>query len=167
MPNGFQTGSRTRPGNDPVLRQQNQHCRDRHASMLYSTYFGGGNPVRPLVHGGGIAVDDPSGNMYFTGTTNMPGVTGPNGEVEFPLFNAYQSCLNESADRCLTPTSHRCYSRQAESEPTSPRRRLLYSTYLGGSGTTSALRSRSIPRATPMSRARPIPRLAVLSIGIA
>src|SRR5260370_24384300 len=39
-------------------------------SMLYSTYFGGGNPVTATAAGGGIPVDT-SGNMYFTRTTNM------------------------------------------------------------------------------------------------
>jgi hypothetical protein len=78
-------------------------------SMLYSTYFGGGYPsiaggypANAIATGGGVAVDLPSNNprnsvnMYFTGTTNMPGVPGPNGEAPFPLINAWQSCLNQS-----------------------------------------------------------------------
>jgi hypothetical protein len=74
-------------------------------SMLYSTYFGGGYPSildGEVATGGGVAVDVPSNNprnsvnMYFTGTTNMPGVPGPNGEAPFPLINAWQSCLNQS-----------------------------------------------------------------------
>ena len=38
--------------------------------ISYSTLFGGGTPVPPIATGGGIAVD-PTGNMYFSGTTNF------------------------------------------------------------------------------------------------
>jgi len=64
-------------------------------SMLYSTYFGGNNPTNAQSVGGGVAVDA-SERMYFTGSTNMLGVIGPNGENPFPLLNAQQSCLDEA-----------------------------------------------------------------------
>jgi len=64
-------------------------------SMMYSTYLGGNNPKTATSIGGGITVDA-SERMYFTGSTNMRGVIGDNGESPFPLLNAQQSCLDEA-----------------------------------------------------------------------
>ncbi|MGC2248259.1 MAG: SBBP repeat-containing protein, partial [Terriglobales bacterium] len=117
------------------------------ASMLYSTYFGGGYPCptctpAPVAIGGGIAVDvipnNPRSNvnMYFTGTTNMwgGGAPIPNGAAPFPLVNAWQSCLNQSGvTSCMgvIPTAYtdafivKLNPNQIGAIPS-------YSTYLGG-----------------------------------
>ncbi len=107
-------------------------------SMVYSTFFGGGYPTSGyLAVGGGIAVDA-SGNMYFTGGTNMPGVTGPNGEFPFPLFNAQQSCLNVpvgQATNCSAPTvAQPTDAFVAKINPNIAAQAPVFSTYLGGSG---------------------------------
>jgi hypothetical protein len=104
-------------------------------SMLYSTYFGGGNPATATSAGGGIAVDA-SGNMYFTGTTNMLSVVGGNGEAKFPLFNAQQSCLDEAANHgtCTLPNPTATDAFVAKINPNAAGSSPLYSTYVGGSG---------------------------------
>ena len=58
---------------------------------MYSTYFGGGNPINGLTLGGGIAVDANS-NVYITGGTNFQH-TG-SATTDFPILNAYQGCLD-------------------------------------------------------------------------
>jgi hypothetical protein len=103
-------------------------------SMIYSTYFGGGNPQSGQTQGGGIAVD-PSGNMYITGGTNFLGVAGSNpGEVPFPLNNAQQLCLDPVDGVCPTgsPTALDAFVAKITPKPgfTLP----VYCTYLGGSG---------------------------------
>ncbi len=102
-------------------------------SMIYSTYFGGGNfgGNTPQVIGGGIATDV-SGNFYFTGGTNMLGVVGANQEPQFPLFNAYQGCLNNA---CTTPDSSHTDAILVKINPskTQPQAAPLLSTYMGGS----------------------------------
>ena len=108
-------------------------------SMLYSTYFGGANigqGIAPQVIGGGIAVDA-SLNMYFTGGTNMQSVTGPNGEAKFPIYNAWQSCLNlnyqsGSTGPCNSTTSGNTDVILVKINPNQPSSPPLYSTYLGG-----------------------------------
>ena len=104
-------------------------------SMLYSTFFGGGYPASATVTGGGIAVDT-SGNMYFTGGTNMPAVTGPNGEFPFPLFNAQQSCLDEPSKTvsCTSPSPSATDAFVAKINPNIPGQAPIFSTFLGGSG---------------------------------
>src|SRR5262249_50940612 len=63
-------------------------------SIAYSTYFGGGAPANAVAVGGGIAVD-PTGNIYFSGTTNFL-FSGCDGcaTTDFPILNAYQPCLD-------------------------------------------------------------------------
>jgi len=111
-------------------------------SMLYSTYFGGGyiggSGVPDLTTGGGIAVDT-SGNLYFTGGTNMMHVTGPNGENPFPIFNAWQGCLDlnyqsGSAGPCNMTTSGNPDAILVKINPNLPTSPPFYSTYLGGRG---------------------------------
>lgn len=104
-------------------------------SMLYSTYIGGNNPTNAVSIGGGITVDA-SERMYLTGSTNMLGVTGSNGEHPFPLLNAQQSCLNEAGltGNCapnppITPDAILVKINPAIVGAGS----LVYSTYLGGS----------------------------------
>ncbi|HYB91873.1 MAG TPA: SBBP repeat-containing protein [Candidatus Binataceae bacterium] len=80
------------------------------ASLLYSTYLGGSTQD----YGDGIAVDS-SGNAYVTGSTQS---------ANFPTLNAYQSTLKGSRNAFV-----------AELNPSaSGAASLLYSTYLGGSG---------------------------------
>ena len=103
-------------------------------SMLYSTYFGGGNPSNATATGGGAAVDA-SGDMYFTGTTNMQGVAGPNpGEFAFPLVNAYQDCLNNELVGGVCSPSSATDAILVKLNPSlnSPQAPPLVSTYLGG-----------------------------------
>ncbi len=104
-------------------------------SMLYSTFFGGGYPASAAVIGGGIAVDT-SGNFYFTGGTNMPGVQGPNPtDYPFPLFNAQQSCLDEASKTVCAPgTPSAADAFVAKINPNIAGQAPVFSTYLGGSG---------------------------------
>jgi uncharacterized repeat protein (TIGR01451 family) len=133
-PNGFQTVSNS-PGHLQFFASKINTGGSGSLSMLYSTYFGGGNPAGATASGGGIAVDT-SGNMYITGTTNMLPVVGGNQEAKFPLFNAQQSCLDEASKTICTPGFNtsptdafvaKINPNQAGSAP-------FYSTYLGGSG---------------------------------
>jgi uncharacterized repeat protein (TIGR01451 family) len=111
-------------------------------SMIYSTYFGGGYPVNATAIGGGVAIDNlinnpphSSINMYFTGTTNMPGVLGPNGEAAFPLVNAWQTCLNQSGatSSCNAPGTN-TDAFVVKINPNLTKAAPTYSTYLGGAG---------------------------------
>ncbi len=132
-PNGYQTVSNS-PGNPQFFASEINTGNSGSLSMIYSTYFGGGNPAGATAIGGGIAVDTTQSNvnMYFTGTTNMlPGAIG----VGFPLFNAQQSCLDEAAKTACTltnPTSTDAFV--AKINPSHPGSNPVYSTYLGGSG---------------------------------
>jgi hypothetical protein len=135
-PNGYQTASNA-PANIPNYPQFFASKINTNGSgplsMLYSTYFGGGNPSSPIAVGGGIAVDA-SGYMYFTGTTNMLPTAGPNGEAPFPLFASQQSCLNEaSANTNCTPATSKTDAFVAKINPNLAGSDPLYSTYLGGS----------------------------------
>ncbi len=129
-PNGFQTVSNS-PGNLQFFASKISTTASGYQSMLYSTYFGGGYPsaatgVPIIAVGGGIAVDPPpntSPNMYFTGTTNMLNqIPTGLGLAPFPLFNAQQSCLNESGkNNCTVPANPDDHSgrlrRQDQPEP--------------------------------------------------
>jgi hypothetical protein len=113
-------------------------------SMLYSTYFGGGNPAGATAVGGGIAVDpspNSTPNMYITGTTNMLPTVGGNGEAKFPLFNAQQSCLNEASNHgtCTgTNGTNNTDAFVAKINPNQPGSSPVYSTYVGGGGSDVA-----------------------------
>jgi uncharacterized repeat protein (TIGR01451 family) len=121
------------------------------SSMLYSTYFGGGNPVGvPQTVGGGIAVDT-SGNMYFTGGTKFLGV----GTVPFPLLNAQQTCLNEpgKTSGCSQTPNDNLDAFVAKINPNVVgTASLVFSTFLGGSnddvGLAVAVDSSSNPYVT-------------------
>ena len=102
-------------------------------SMLYSTYFGGGNPAGATTIGGGVALD-PSGNMYITGTTNFLGVAGVG--PAFPLRNAQQTCLDQAGitSNCINPGPTAVDAFVAKFNPNLPNdASLVYSTFLGGS----------------------------------
>lgn len=104
-------------------------------SVVYSTYFGGNNPTNAQVDGGGIAVDT-AGRLYFTGGTNMLGVTGPNGENAFPLLNSWQSCLNQPGINSNCSVNTGFGLEDAILVKINPGQigsaSLVYSTYLGG-----------------------------------
>jgi len=105
------------------------------SSVVYSTYFGGGNSVRtsgsPAV-GGGIAVDANS-DVYITGGTSFLHVGQGN---DFPILNAYQGCLDAPPSTSTCPTSVTAYDVfVAKLNPAGASgAQLLYSTYLGGTG---------------------------------
>jgi uncharacterized repeat protein (TIGR01451 family) len=120
------------------------------ASVPYSTYFGGGafDTTTPVAVGGGIAVDN-NGNVYFTGTTNFvySGCSGCS-NTDFPILNAYQPCLDTAPPATIVnPAS--CASTTSTTEPdafvaklnlnptVSQGQQLVWSTYVGGSGTDS------------------------------
>jgi uncharacterized repeat protein (TIGR01451 family) len=120
--------------------------------VAYSTYFGGGTPVGAVATGGGIAVDA-TGNIYFSGTTNFynsgAGQYGDSGQsADFPILNAYQPCLDtppptilNNPNPCTAPTAP--YPTDAFIAKLNPNAaqtggaQLLFSTYLGGTGTDS------------------------------
>jgi hypothetical protein len=145
-PNGFQTVSNS-PGNLQFFASQISTTTSGYQSMLYSTYFGGGYPsaatgVPIIAVGGGIAVDpapNTSPNMYFTGTTNMLNqIPTGSGLAPFPLFNAQQSCLNESGKNNCTPSPQTPTTTPdafvAKINPYIAQSDPVYSTYIGASG---------------------------------
>ena len=127
------------------------------ASIPYSTYFGGGTFTCPSTQpnctpaiGGGIVVDTNS-NVYFTGTTNFTfqGCTGCS-VTDFPILNAYQPCLDTPPPTTIVnPQS--CSNTAGASLPdafvaklntspnVSPGQQLIWSTYIGGTGSDSGV----------------------------
>ncbi len=145
-PNGFQTQSNS-PGNLQFFASQISTTASGYQSMLYSTYYGGGYPspatgVPIIAVGGGIAVDPPpnnSPNMYFTGTTNMLNqIPTGLGLAPFPLFNAQQSCLNESGENNCTPSPQAATPTPdafvAKINPNLAGSNPVYATYIGANG---------------------------------
>jgi hypothetical protein len=114
-------------------------------SLNFSTYFGGGFPTNGTVTGGAIAVDNNANvsNIYFTGGTNYIH-TGQNSQTDFPIVNAFQSCLDTVP---TTPPQTTCPTDVtlpdafvAKLNPgTTTGAQLLYCTYLGGTGTDVGL----------------------------
>ena len=105
------------------------------ASLAYSTYFGGGNPSTGVALGGGIAVDI-GNNVYITGGTNLLHVGAFN---DFPILNAYQGCLDTAPSTtpitCPSNVTNPDAFVAAFNPNATTGAQLLYSTYLGGSGT--------------------------------
>ena len=85
-------------------------------ALVYSTYLGGSGGDT----GYAIAVDS-TGNAYVTGETDSPTVAGP-GNIPFPRVGAFQALYNGGGDAFITKIN-------AAGDA------LVYSTYLGGSGT--------------------------------
>jgi hypothetical protein len=134
---GYQTSSNS-SGNKQFFATKISTITSGSASIVYSTYFGGGNfGTSDIAIGGGIAVDPSSinPNMYFTGTTNMlPYAVG--NLAAFPLFNAQQSCLNEASNRSCSQqqATDTVDAFIAKINPNLAGEFPIYSTYLGGSG---------------------------------
>ncbi|HEX4785292.1 MAG TPA: SBBP repeat-containing protein [Candidatus Sulfotelmatobacter sp.] len=121
------------------------------SSIAYSTYFGGANfdTATPIAVGGNIAVDT-NRNIYFTGTTNFlySGCAGCS-NTDFPILNPYQPCLDQvpptvivTAPQCTYPTGASAPTESdafvAKLNPNvSQGQQLVWSTYLGGTGTDS------------------------------
>jgi uncharacterized repeat protein (TIGR01451 family) len=109
------------------------------SSLVYSTYFGGGNPPNGTTIGGGIAVDQ-NNNVYITGGTNFLHVG--NTSSDFPILNAYQSCLNVPPPSSSTTPPPNCTPTPGPTDAflakfnltAASRAQLLYSTYFGGAG---------------------------------
>jgi hypothetical protein len=148
-PNGYQTSSNAAAGDPQFFASQINTSGSGPQSMLYSTYFGGGNPAGAIAVGGGIAVTPAASGvtMFFTGTTNMLPVAGASGQPAFPLLNAQQSCLNQPPGAtCASPTPTSITDAfVAQINPNYPGSGvngpsgLIYSTYLGGSATDTGL----------------------------
>jgi hypothetical protein len=103
------------------------------ASLLYSTFFGGSFPTNGTVVGGGIAVDNNSAgsNIFITGGTNFQYNGGMN---DFPIKNAFQSCLDSPQNACSQAnTKLDAFIAKLNPQNTAGAQ-LVYSTYLGGSG---------------------------------
>ena len=108
-------------------------------SLVYSTYFGGGDPVNGVTLGGAIAVDA-NANVYITGGTNFQH-TG-NATTDFPILNAYQGCLDTSPPATPPTTPPSCSTSVtapdayvAKINPAAASgAQLIYSSYLGGTG---------------------------------
>ena len=108
-------------------------------SLVYSTYFGGGDPVNGVTLGGAIAVDA-NANVYITGGTNFQH-TG-NAATDFPILNGYQGCLDTSPPATPPTTPPSCSTSVtapdafvAKINPAAASgAQLIYSSYLGGTG---------------------------------
>ena len=101
-------------------------------SVLYLTYFGGGNPNNGVVRGGAIAVDANS-NVYIAGGTNFVN-TGTNATTDFPILNAFENCLNSPTKPATCPIgSTPTDAFVAKLNPAAAvGDQLQYSTYVGG-----------------------------------
>ncbi len=108
-------------------------------SLVYSTYFGGGDPLNGVTLGGGIAVDA-NANVYITGGTNFQH-TG-SATTDFPILNAYQGCLDTPPPATPPATAPSCSTSVtapdafvAKIDPAAASgAQLIYSSYLGGTG---------------------------------
>jgi hypothetical protein len=130
-PDAFQTTPRA---TQQVFLSKIDPATSANASLVYSTYFGGGDPASGTVTAGGIAVDKNNG-VYITGYTNFQH-TGGNPSLDFPILNASQSCLNASASPAPSPCpagGTKFDAFVAKLNPTNPiGSHLIYSTYFGG-----------------------------------
>ena len=146
----YQAASKAAPGLPQFFITKIDPTAGQQGSVPYSTYFGGGtySGAAPIAVGGGIAVDT-ANNVYFTGTTSyiFAGCAGCS-TTDFPILNAFQPCL-DTAPPASVGTSPSCSNTTAtESDafvaklnlnPNVPQgSQLVWSTYLGGTGTDSS-----------------------------
>src|SRR5439155_275203 len=96
-------------------------------SLVYSTYFGGGNPTTGTTIGGGIAVDQ-NNNVYITGSTTSSDFVIPTGTTPF------QSANKGGGDAFVAK-----FGNPSTSSTTTSNVPLVYFSYLGGSGTDVGL----------------------------
>jgi len=118
----------------------------RNGSIVYSTYFGGGDfgTTTPIATGGGVTIDT-NGNLYFSGTTNFS-YSGTSPTTDFPILNAYQPCLDTSPP--VVPTNTPTCAASASTDPdafvakinplATQGSQLQWSTYFGGVGSDSS-----------------------------
>lgn len=146
----FQSSSHAAPGQPQFFVTQVNPIASGIGSILYSTYFGGGSfsSASPIAVGGGIAVDS-SNNVYFSGTTNysFSGCVGC-GTTDFPILNAYQPCLdtappanlvNPTCSNTTSATESDAFVAKLNLNPNVAQgSQLIWSTYVGGTGTDSS-----------------------------
>ena len=143
----FQSASRA-PGKAQFFVTKVNTLAPRTHSIAYSTYFGGGvfDTTDPIAIGGGIAVDNTTGIVYFTGATNFL-YTGCSGcsTTDFPILNAFQPCLDQAPPATITnpatcdtttpATASDAFVAKLNVNPNiSQGQQLIWSTYLGGTG---------------------------------
>ncbi|HEY0376092.1 MAG TPA: SBBP repeat-containing protein [Pyrinomonadaceae bacterium] len=90
------------------------------AALLYSTYLGG---ERGEAHGSGIAIDS-AGVAYVVGSTSAP---------DFPMVNSYQPTINPYHESQSVQFGFDGFVAKLDTNVSGPAA-MLYSTYLGGSG---------------------------------
>ena len=143
----FQLSSKAAPGLPQFFVTEVNPTAQGPGSIPYSTYFGGGtySGAAPIAVGGGIAVDT-SNNVYFTGTTSY--IFAGSSTTDFPILNAFQPCL-DTAPPASVVTSPSCSNTSASESDAfvaklnlnpnfSQGSQLVWSTYLGGTGTDSS-----------------------------
>jgi hypothetical protein len=142
----YQTTSRATAGTPQFFVTKVNPLAQGIASILYSTYFGGGTfNGTAVATGGGIAVDTHQ-NVYFTGTTNFT-YTGVSSVTDFPILNAYQPCLNSPPSTTIIPPqtcgasssgAPDAFVAKLNTAPnTGQGQQLVWSTYVGGTGNDS------------------------------
>jgi Domain of unknown function DUF11/Beta-propeller repeat len=142
----YQTTSRATAGTPQFFVTKVNPLAQGIASILYSTYFGGGTfNGTAVATGGGIAVDTHQ-NVYFTGTTNFT-YTGVSSVTDFPILNAYQPCLNSPPPTTIVPPqtcgasssgAPDAFVAKLNTAPnTGQGQQLVWSTYVGGTGNDS------------------------------
>ena len=114
---------------------------DAAGTRVYSTFLGGSGGEQLLASAGGLAVDD-QGRAYVTGDTYS---------TDFPTVDGFQTTLRRSATP-TTPTWRSSTRRMSGAAS------LVYSTYLGGTGTDMGMGiAYAGNRAGRTSSARPTP----------
>lgn len=127
----FQTTSPS-PGNAEFFMSKVNTAGSGVSSLAYSTYFGGSNVAGAVVaQGGGIAVDQ-FDSVYITGGTNYQHTQAAG---DFPILNAFQSCLDapNNPSPCPAATNTDAFVAKLDANAATGSQ-LKYSTYLGGSG---------------------------------
>lgn len=124
---------------DAFLAKLNPNAPNGAAQLLWSSYFGGSETDSST----GIALDTGAANVYITGTTNSPAITG------LTSFAAYQPCLDNLVDpttkacTATAPAANDAYvarlTNPTSTTTTQVNMALSYFSYLGGSGDEAGL----------------------------